>query len=87
MAKKVRWLVLPVMMFGAMSGAFADDTGGAAVSAAGDQTLAQEDRIAELERTVKILAEELERTRSEMAVPEESALTTRKTGSRSSSGR
>jgi hypothetical protein len=51
-------------MFGAASGA----------SAASDRALAQEDRIAELERTVKVLAGELERTRSEMAVPEEPTL-------------
>jgi hypothetical protein len=75
MAKKVRWLVLPLMMFGAVSGAFSDETSDAAGSAATDRALAQEDRIAELERTVKILAEELERTRSEMAVPEEPTLT------------
>ncbi len=36
--------------------------------------LAQEDRIAELERTVAILADELERTRSEIVVPEEPEL-------------
>ncbi len=39
-----------------------------------DGQLAQEDRIAELERTVKVLADELERTRSDQAVPEEEAL-------------
>ena len=33
--------------------------------------LAQEDRIAELERTVKVLADELERTRAEVTVPDE----------------
>ena len=35
--------------------------------------LAQEDRIAELERTVATLAEELARTRAELAVPEDEA--------------
>ena len=42
-----------------------------------DAQLAQEDRIAELERTVKVLAEELERTRAEVAVPEEEDLASR----------
>jgi hypothetical protein len=36
--------------------------------------LAQEDRIAELERTVKVLADELERTRADVTVPEEEEL-------------
>jgi hypothetical protein len=36
-----------------------------------DLALSQEDRIAELERTVQTLAEELARTRTELAVPEE----------------
>jgi len=39
-----------------------------------DTALAQEDRIAELERIVAALAEELERTRRDMAVPGESDL-------------
>lgn len=42
-----------------------------------DQQLAQEDRIDELERTVKVLAEELERTRADVTVPEEEALVSR----------
>jgi opacity protein-like surface antigen len=41
---------------------------------AADAQLAQEDRIAELERTVKVLADELERTRADVTVPEEEAL-------------
>jgi hypothetical protein len=44
------------------------------VAGAGDVDLLYEDRIAELERTVKVLAEELERTRSEVTVPEEPEL-------------
>jgi hypothetical protein len=39
-----------------------------------DTDLFYEDRIAELERSVKVLAEELERTRSEVTVPEEPEL-------------
>ncbi len=41
---------------------------------ASDGQLAQEDRIAELERTVKVLADELERTRAENSLPEEAEL-------------
>jgi hypothetical protein len=44
---------------------------GATADATTDRQLAQEDRIAELERTVQVLADELERTRTAMAVPEE----------------
>jgi hypothetical protein len=43
---------------------------GSGAAAQTEQELEQEDRIAELERTVKVLAEELERTRTEVAVPE-----------------
>ena len=42
--------------------------------AAEDAELASDDRIAELERKVEILSEELERTRTEMALPEEPVL-------------
>jgi hypothetical protein len=56
-----RWLVAAL--------AFLGSTGLAAANAV-DEATAQEDRIAELERTVAILADELERTRSELAVPE-----------------
>jgi hypothetical protein len=48
--------------------------GSAAAGATTDRQLSQEDRIAELERTVEVLADELERTRTEMAVPEEAEL-------------
>ena len=41
---------------------------------ADDEELAREDRIQELERKVQVLAEELERTRTELAVPEEPEL-------------
>ena len=47
---------------------------GAAADATTDRQLSQEDRIAELERTVQVLADELERTRTAMAVPEEPEL-------------
>ena len=42
-----------------------------------DGQIAQEDRIAELERTVKVLADELERTRADVSVPEDEALESR----------
>jgi hypothetical protein len=42
--------------------------------AASDEELAKEDRIAALERKVEVLTSELERTRSEMALPEEKDL-------------
>lgn len=61
MARKTRWVVgLATLLAGA-----------AAAEVPTDRQLAQEDRIAELERTVQVLADELERTRTEMAVPEE----------------
>ncbi|MBW2693504.1 MAG: hypothetical protein JRE57_12870 [Deltaproteobacteria bacterium] len=49
----------------------------AAADAASDMSIAQEDRIAELERTVAVLADELERTRSELAVPEDQPLSSK----------
>jgi hypothetical protein len=60
----IAWLFL-----WAVAPAGADD-----VSGAPDRDLQYEDRIAELERTVKVLASELERTRVETTVPEEAAL-------------
>jgi len=42
-----------------------------------DQITAQGDRIAELERTVAVLADELERTRREAAIPEEQSLSSK----------
>jgi len=48
---------------------------GLALANSGDEATAQEDRIAELERTVAILADELERTRQEMALPGDPELT------------
>jgi opacity protein-like surface antigen len=50
---------------------------GVAVAQSTDDQISQEDRIAELERTVKVLADELERTRAEVAVPEEEELVSR----------
>ena len=75
------WLVVFLMMLAGAS-AWADESDGAGVPVAppagsrvaSERALAQEDRIAELERTVKVLASELERTRSEIAVPEEPEL-------------
>ena len=57
----------------------ADDIGGEAEAPASsrprtDEELAQEDRILELERTVAVLAQELERTRLETTLPEEPEL-------------
>ncbi|MCH7644358.1 MAG: hypothetical protein IH974_05925 [Myxococcales bacterium] len=60
-----RWLVAALAFFGAT---------GLPAAAATDQVTAQEDRIAELERTVAILADELERTRRELVVPEDQPL-------------
>ncbi|HEY8155541.1 MAG TPA: hypothetical protein VII72_15550 [Myxococcota bacterium] len=50
---------------------------GVAMAQAADAQLAQDDRIAELERTVKVLAEELERTRADVTVPEEEEMVSR----------
>jgi hypothetical protein len=50
---------------------------GVAMAQATDAQLAQDDRIAELERTVKVLAEELERTRADVTVPEEEEMVSR----------
>jgi len=47
---------------------------GLAAAEVSDKVTAQEDRIAELERTVAVLADELERTRRELAVPEDQPL-------------
>jgi hypothetical protein len=60
----VRWTVALVFLVSA----------GAAVAETTDKEIAQEDRIDELERTVKVLADELERTRAEVTVPEEADL-------------
>jgi len=65
----------PAAAVGAASTAAAAAATSAGASAAPSDVLtAQEDRIAELERTVAILADELERTRRERAVPEEQPL-------------
>jgi hypothetical protein len=50
---------------------------GVATANAVDEATAQEDRIAELERTVAVLADELERTRRELAVPEDAPLSSK----------
>ncbi|MFB3118226.1 MAG: hypothetical protein ACE1ZP_05615, partial [Myxococcota bacterium] len=62
------WLVAELAFFGAT---------GLPAAAATDQVTAQEDRIAELERTVAILADELERTRRELVVPEDQPLSSK----------
>jgi hypothetical protein len=63
-----RWLVTALAFFG---------TTGLAAANTVDQAIAQEDRIAELERTVAILADELERTRRQLAVPEDQPLSSK----------
>jgi hypothetical protein len=63
-----RWLVAALAFLG---------TTGLAAADAVEQATAQEDRIAELERTVAILADELERTRRELAVPEDQPLSSK----------
>ena len=57
-----------------MAGAAAADESAAAPASMTDRERAQEDRIRQLERTVEVLAEELERTRMEMALPDEPEL-------------
>ncbi len=49
----------------------------AAADAADDRARAQDDRIAELERTVSVLADELERTRRDMAIPDDDVMSAR----------
>ncbi len=63
------WLIAAIAFLGCAGLAAADDVAEIAT--------AQEDRIAELERTVAILADELERTRSELAVPEDQPLSSK----------
>ena len=62
------WLIVFPAAYGVADSARAEAT---------ENSLAQEDRIAELERTVAVLADELERTRRELAVPEEHELVAR----------
>jgi hypothetical protein len=63
------WLIAALAFLGCARLAAADDVA--------DKATAQEDRIAELERTVAILADELERTRRELAVPEDQPLSSK----------
>jgi len=78
MAKKVRWLVGAVVLAFAAAAAHGDELGAAgAVPPPQQSDLAQEDRIAELERTVAVLASELERTRADFTVPEDPELISR----------
>ncbi|MEE9607423.1 MAG: hypothetical protein V3U03_06745 [Myxococcota bacterium] len=65
MARRTRWAIAFWVVIAAATAGAGEET---------DAELAQEDRIAELERTVAVLAEELERTRAERAVPEEAEL-------------
>ncbi|MBW2270937.1 MAG: hypothetical protein JRH16_20460 [Deltaproteobacteria bacterium] len=69
MATFSRWLIAPVLLCLTAHAAAADDVS-AADGPAGDRERTYEDRIEELERTVGVLATELERTRRESVVPE-----------------
>ncbi len=62
------WLIVFPAVYGVADSARAEAT---------ETSLAQEDRIAELERTVAVLADELERTRRDLAIPEEHELVAR----------
>jgi hypothetical protein len=55
----------------------ASGVAGRAGAQTAETSLAQEDRIAELERTVAVLVDELERTRRDLAIPEEHELVAR----------
>ncbi len=65
MQRSLRWLMAVSWL--AAASATADEAGTAPAS---DSEIAYEDRIAELERTVAVLASELERQRMDTAVPE-----------------
>jgi hypothetical protein len=69
-ARFVRWTGVAVALVG-----FAGPAGADAASEAEAQ--AQEDRISELERTVAVLVDELERTRRDLAVPEDHPLSSK----------
>jgi len=62
------WLIVFPVAYGVADSARAEAT---------ETSLAQEDRIAELERTVAVLADELERTRRDLAIPEEHEMVAR----------
>ncbi len=67
MANRSGWLISALLLIPAGPALAQPAAGGS------DAALSQEDRIAELERTVETLVEELARTRAEVAVPEDSA--------------
>ena len=69
-----RWVALGIWLAAGM--AAADEVPGEPVGmpVKSDEQLAQEDRIAELERIVDVLADELERTRESITLPEEPEL-------------
>lgn len=66
-----RWLMATLLLVAPLARADEADVGSADTSG---RQLMYEDRIEELERTVQVLADELERTRMEVAVPEEPEL-------------
>jgi hypothetical protein len=71
MAIARRWLIFFMTLAWAAPALAQDST------APSDQDLEYEDRIAELERTVRVLADELERARTDTAVPESRELVSR----------
>jgi hypothetical protein len=72
METRCRWLMTLIVLLAAPL-ARADDPGAGTVQTQ-SRKLSYEDRIAELERTVEVLADELERTRMDVTVPEEPEL-------------
>ena len=73
MAKQLGWLIACAWLVGASSLLPSGPAAAQPAATDPDAALSQEDRIAELERTVQVLSEELARTRAEVAVPEDAA--------------
>lgn len=71
MTNQSRWLsaVVPLALFAAL--AMAGDVSGEPATPNAERDIAYEDRIAELERQVRVLAGEVERARMDTAVPED----------------
>jgi hypothetical protein len=72
MAILARWLTLFLVLAWVAPAQAEEDSPGTPPPS--DRDLGYEDRIAELERTVRVLADELERTRADVTVPEEPEL-------------
>ena len=73
MAKQLGWMIGCAWLIAAPSLLPCGPAGAQPAATDPDAALSQEDRIAELERTVQVLSEELARTRAEVAVPEDAA--------------